>query len=574
MNRAVVAAALALVAAAPSPAALVAGSVRDQDGVPIAGASIRLIGSRLRTTTDADGTFVLDGTGTRVEIRCPYCRTTDVPVAPDGTVVAVIPRYNAVRKAQPTTEDLAHLPYADVASDFSLTPFVVLTRATGPAQRVALHDASVSGPGGVLAIDGVPAYDSAGGVPLYGTIPAHDALAIQSEPGSQAFRYGNLAIGGAYAVTTTGAGAVAEAGGDDAVRAGTQSANVQSGVGYDNASDGTGSERAAAQATLGLGQTQASFAVSSGSARDTDLSGSFSSFRFALQRTSGIDAYATLTADRGTNRYDELPYAFAERWSDVAFETGVRSIAPIAPFVTFAVSETHGSYAADARPLAFDGSLGQARAYGGVSASGSWYDVTLAQGIDSIAYATSSPQGYPESAQGRDQDVAVDLHPGRWAAQYSTSAGYAIDPFVSSYIANPVSPIDAMSQQKLSLGFGDDARVRAQALLAQTRDAGGDDDVGSGWNIAWQIAPQLSVRTWWLALRTASGRHANVGSSWLTWTPGALRVDLIYRRDLLNGAPDAHLDGDLSGPIARGLSWFVESEQRFGARSTAAGIRF
>jgi hypothetical protein len=570
MKRAVLAIVFVLTAAAPAPADLIAGSVRDQRGAPIAGASVALLGTNQRTTTDSEGTFALAGSRGNVQIRCAYCRTAVLPVASDGTVVAVIQRYDAVRLQQPDSADLAALPYARVESDLSLAPFVVLEQSRGPASSATLHDASVSTPGGLLVLDGIAAYDSVSAIPVFDSIPTHDATAIAAAPPSQGYAYGDLGTSGVFSVTTAGGDSSAQAGSNVAVRVGTSSESLQTSGAYARGDGGDQSSRATAQYDLTSGETRSRFVVTSGSDDDAGLSGSFSALQLHIERTQGIDSYATFTADRGT---DDAP-EFAQNWSDVQMSAGVRSDAAVAPFFEVSARDTHGWYASSLAQPYLAGTIDQARAYAGVTATGSWYAFTAAQGVDGVGYVTYTPDGYPSNAQGRDQSFNLDLHPGRWLLNISSTAGYAIEPLFDAYVTDVASPIDAMSQNMLAIGYGDQSRVRAQIVTAQTRSSSGIDDTANGVNVAWQLAPQISLRSWWLQTRTAAGAPEQSGSFWLTLTPGALRADVIWRRDILANAPDMHLDADISGPLTQHLQWFVNSERRVGVRSTNAGIRF
>jgi hypothetical protein len=67
-----------------------------------------------------------------------------------------------------------------------------------------------------------------------------------------------------------------------------------------------------------------------------------------------------------------------------------------------------------------------------------------------------------------------------------------------------------------------------------------------------------------------------VNAFWLTYdaTPGGLRLDAIYRQDLLDGAPFYHVDGDLSGPIANRLRWYAGVEDRARRTFLDVGLRF
>src|SRR5580698_6898042 len=80
--------------------ALVVGSVRDQHGAAIQGASVSgtpASGKAVTATTEADGTFALHGDGiAAVQITCRYCASTRFPVRMGEPVVAIIRRYDAL----------------------------------------------------------------------------------------------------------------------------------------------------------------------------------------------------------------------------------------------------------------------------------------------------------------------------------------------------------------------------------------------------------------------------------------------------------------------------------------------
>jgi hypothetical protein len=72
-----------------------------------------------------------------------------------------------------------------------------------------------------------------------------------------------------------------------------------------------------------------------------------------------------------------------------------------------------------------------------------------------------------------------------------------------------------------------------------------------------------------------NGNAPTVAALWLTYeTPSALRVDLLYRRDLLDALPFYHVDGAISGPIVDGLRWYAGAEDRMQRTFVDVGIRF
>jgi len=70
------------------------------------------------------------------------------------------------------------------------------------------------------------------------------------------------------------------------------------------------------------------------------------------------------------------------------------------------------------------------------------------------------------------------------------------------------------------------------------------------------------------------GEAPTCDALWLTYdATGALRADLIYRRDLLDFAPFYHVDGAISGPIANRLRWYAGAEDRMHRTFVDAGLR-
>jgi len=77
---------------------LITGAIRDQMGTPIAGASVQA--GAASVVTDAAGTFAVESAATSVVIRCAFCRSTAARVGSDGTVTAIVQRYQAPAQEQ------------------------------------------------------------------------------------------------------------------------------------------------------------------------------------------------------------------------------------------------------------------------------------------------------------------------------------------------------------------------------------------------------------------------------------------------------------------------------------------
>jgi hypothetical protein len=577
MNRLwLLALALFVLSAAPTP--LVVGSVRDQDGAPIAGARIQLLGGPgfPSTVTAPDGTFSIAGSGNAVQIRCDYCRPAEAPVAADGTVTAIVLRYDAIRFEGPSPSDLRALPYTHAESDVALTPFVVLEENTNPLVGTSLHDRSISTVGGLLVLDGVPDYNGTDGFTTYQTIAYQSAAGVNVDRASQGYEYGSIAQAGTYDVDTLG-GTTAIAGGTDAFE--TLAQNGFAG-GY-SAGPGDLRNRVAAQIPLVLPNASTQITLASGSANvvgnaENMLASAFSSLRLSYERTQGTDLYANFIADRGTDAYTAPHGGVDDIWSDVDANVGVRSHAVVAPFAEVDTRTTSGWYWSPAEAPYVAGTIDQTRAYAGVSANLPWSSANVAYGLDAIRYVNSYPDAVTAPVSGHDASASIDLHPSPlWDLQASTSSGYVLQTIFGYYLSDSgYPPSNALSTNEVDLTLYDLHRVRVGLTSFETRSVSGIADTSSGAELAWQIAPAISLRTWWLDVHPHSGSAQTVGSAWLSAQTGAMRIDLIWQRDLLDLAADMHLDGSISGPIGVRTRWFAESEQFNRARSTNVGVRF
>jgi hypothetical protein len=109
----------------------------------------------------------------------------------------------------------------------------------------------------------------------------------------------------------------------------------------------------------------------------------------------------------------------------------------------------------------------------------------------------------------------------------------------------------------------------------------------AGASIVWQVSPQIALRAWTLHVEDTSVPYAAVfrfgaapqpatpASLWLTYgNANALRIDAIWRRDLLDYLPQAHLDTSVSAPLAGSIRWFAGEERRAGTTYVTAGLRY
>ena len=593
--------ALVLLGASSAPVSLVAGAVRDQAGAPIAGAVVSVPGRKIVTSTGPDGTFALEAPGvTVVRIGCRFCRSVDVPVAADGTVVAIVRRYTALAARGPSRDDVAALPYAHVESDIALTPFVQLENSSTILPGPQLSDRGSQRGGGLVLDAGAPDYDVvANGSPFY-TIPDRYVQAFSVAPQSDAYLYGDLADGGTFVLdpSSEGRDAAVTSGTDTAFRvaASTGVANVAAGFSRDEDERRQSVDASllapVADGTVGVDASFADgrYALDPRNAIWT----SYGVLHASYERTRDVTVRADAFADRGTYREYSRGSPLSTEWSDAGASVTVRSNAAIAPFLTAAVRSSTGYY--DAIPFGiarFGSSVAQQQITAGVHASTATLDVLAAFGVhgaqyDGGVYGLKFPASATMTAPVLRVRYAPDAH---WALTASASGGFEIPTLLARYSIEPPGDaiyVDRDATTEGTLEWTDGARLRLAATALRRNVRGLDTGTigAAGLSGTYQIAPDIAVRAWWMRsspfATTAPGfrfgarpRPADTGSAWITYeNPDALRVDAIWRQDLIDYLPDAHFDAAISGPLARDLRWFVGSERRYGERYTDVGLRF
>ncbi len=189
-----------LVAPAGAQVTLVVGSVRDQHGAAIEGASVIAVDPRGVSSvvkTDPSGTFALPAGGAvRVTVACRYCESRTFSVVADQPVVAIVRRFDALFDDSPSPRDLANLPYAHVESAMALRPFTLLRQTTGVLPGSQLSDRGLAPANALLVDAGVPNYDVVLGTTPYDTIPAaYEQTGLVATP-ADAFLYGDQAGSG------------------------------------------------------------------------------------------------------------------------------------------------------------------------------------------------------------------------------------------------------------------------------------------------------------------------------------------------------------------------------------------
>ena len=612
MNRTIHAAAALLpvmLVAMPARAAapLVVGSVRDQHGAAIAGATVTgqmPDGSHPTTTTDASGTFALHADGVvAVVVSCRYCRTTRVATLSGEPVVAIVRQYDALAADVPTPGDLENLPYANVESSVALRPFTLLAQTSGPYPGSTLSDRGLSATGSLLIDNGVPNYDITSGLSPYGLIPANYEQSAVVRNAAYAFLYGNQAEGGTVQLDPFLGGTnwqVATLGSDTIARAqiGTDASSIALGTFSNNEES---RQRTDLFETWPLGADQ-SVTAGGGTEQgrqwepDSTLAQSFSFANATFSDPRALNLSISAIVDRGDYALTEGEYPVSNIWSDSELSAGIHTTGPVAGFADAVVRTSSGIYDQQALPNGLPrlgATSAQTHVDAGLVASGNDYDVVAGVGAFWIGYSggimgTSNPANTSlvvPSLQAR-------LFPrGRWSLGLQQSSSFSLPTLIeqSLYTGGRPQPVQ-IERNSLSAGtltYTDNSRLSLSFEEASQTVAGRWPGTvsSSGLSATWQVAPAIALRAWTMHVTDTAalyggglpyaGMSPTVNALWLTYdATGAVRADVIYRRDLLDSLPYYHVDGAISGPITRGLRWYAGAEDRMQRTFVNVGIRF
>lgn len=584
---------------------LVVGSVRDQRGVPVAGARVTAAtpaGPR-SIATEADGTFALPAGGaTSVTVTCRFCAAATVASVPGEPVVVIVARYAALNDASPSSEDVAALPYGDVESAIALRPFTLLRQTTHYYPGSQLSDRGLL-PAGALVVDaGVPDYDIVFGSSSYATIPSHYESGTDVRSASDAFLYGDQAGSGIVTLDPFGSGGSGVAlYGSDSIFHATSEENGN-GFAIGSSSNWQDSrQRADGELTLPLSGAQ-SVRLGAGSSQGYQYQPSAyrasANFSYADATFDDvaptIDLYANAVYDRGdyAARFDDSP--LTDVWSDGQLSAGVRTRGPVSVFADVASRISTGIY--DAQSVGaprIGAALQQNRVDAGVTATGSFYDATAGVGAFDFNYSGGTG-GYSSPSHGTllTPSLHVDLFPqSKFGATFEAADSFDLPTlwqqyaFDENYGMNTYDRADLYSAQ---LTYTDERRVRVswEEAWQFVRGFANGQVTSSGVSATWQVAPTVSLRTWTMVASNSaaasgqtpylpSGTQPSVGAVWLTYqNGGAVRFDAIYRKDVLDGAPFYHFDGDVSGPISSTLRWYAGVEDRLASTRVDAGLQF
>ena len=586
----------ALLAAAPTP--LVVGSVRDQYGLPISGA--RVAANSVSARTDAQGTFALEAANVRqITVTCAYCAPVTLAVTPDEPVVALVRRYDALSQETPSDRDAASVPYAHAESIAALKPFSVLENSSHALPGPQISDRGTSSRGALVSDNGIPLYDIASNQSPFVAFPAYAAQRVSWLPPSDAFLYGDLAGGGTVLTQTHAADAwsgVAAAGSSSAVRAG-QTFEDAAWSAADSHQENDDRMRADASLRVPLGDD--AFDVSAIAARDRFApafqqlvtSDSGLAFTYTSMRQNRVSA--SITADGGGYEGTTPSLDYYAKWSDVQAQAGVTTTTPIQFFADAGVRASSGYYWTSAASLPLTaGTVAQTRVDMGAQTAGDRYSARLGFGAFDLRYAGGSAGARSVLDGGMIApsfagSYAFDAH---WTLEVQAAESFALPTILEAFVYPAETSRLTFDRNLLfaqTLSYGDLRRFRAAVTTLSERVSGLDNGTihSAGISASWQIAPALSLRAWMLRDNDftqpyeavyrfgARPRPSTVGSYWLTYESAGVRIDALYRRDLLDYGADPHFDASVSAPISRSLRIFGATERRAGIRTVTLGLR-
>lgn len=596
MNRPLLALLLpGLLAAVPTP--LVVGSVRDQDGAAVAGARVRA-GATV-AQTDADGTFALRAANVRrVTISCAYCEPLVLPVTPEEPVVALVHRYDALAEDSPSERDVASVPYAHAESIAALRPFSVLESTAHALPGPQLSDRGLAPRGMLVLADGIPAYDVATNQSPFVAFPDYAVQHVTWSPPSDAFSYGDLAGGGTLFAQTNGVqpGALLAAGSSRALRAAQTFAN---GAWSITGSRDRDDARARAGAFLRVPVSDdalfftaaASADRSSRAAQHLDSSNDGIRAEYVRVRTNRVDA--SLSADAGGYDGSAARFTYSARWSDARAQAQIATQTRIQLFAGAGLRSSSGSYTTSGgAPPATAGAIAQTQIFAGARTAGERYAAQLGVGAFGMQYAggaggAAAAFGGAAVLPSFSGSYSFDPH---WTLNVQAGGSFTLPTILEAFV-HPSETAALLFDRSFSLvqtiDYGDLRRFRASLTSAAETMSGLDRGTihAAGVSAAWQVAPQLSLRAWLLRDDDRTQPYetvyrfgtvpasATVSSYWLTYETRDLRLDAIYRCDLLDYAENPHLDFSVSTPLGGRFTIFGASERYAGIRSFRIGLR-
>jgi len=564
--------------AAGSAAALLVGNVRDTDGAPVVGASVRAIapsGVVVGTgRTDAVGTFAITLAiqATTLTVECRYCRGQSVRLDGDAPVAVIVTRFAALRKDVPDARDIAALPYGRIGDVVGLIPFTL------PADG-QISDRGLERGHALILDDGAPVYALATGASGLDDYPDRYVRQITLLGPSRAFRYGSYAGGGTFALDHLASGDdfdSLDAGGDTSFNVRTHRFGIVPSLGE---SDGDGSRRRRADidwqtpfagGALRVGATTASQDVAqTGDSSDRNVQLTRIEYATASRRYTTSASFTTSNiSERDVIALDGLD-STAIRSSDVVADFRIEHPATITLAAGAVSVHQTGSYAepADGSGLGsllvgrFEDDVAYVEAHAGDELRSYTAGLSVSRLIEETAL--------DGSAHGATAFALLPSLEGRtslghdFGLRLGASSSLRVPTLLESD-ATPAAP-DVLNLERgrlyeAALTYDTSRRMHAEAIAFQENlnGLGSRTLRGVGASVVWQVAPLMSLRVWSLRDDAPQERNPPYGAlpvqnrqvGWATYdNPRGIRIDAIVHRDLASRAI-MNVDGDLLAPLA------------------------
>jgi hypothetical protein len=522
-----------------------------------------------------------------------------VAVSPGEPIVAIVRRYDALAQQAPASRDIASLPYSHAESIAALRPFTVLENSSHPLPGPQISYLGTSSRGALLLENGIPLYDVATNQSPFAAFPAYSAQDIAWLPPSDAFTYGDMAGGGTVLADTFGSApwnGLGIAGGGNALQGGQATQNAAWSSSLASRPD---DNRAGADALFRVpfGDNAIDFTALAAQDRyaydGQHLNTSDTGFRFDYTSVRENRVNASIVADGGGYDGASVPVGYSSKWSDVQVDAGVTTMTRIQFFTDAGVRTSSGAYWTSTNVLPVTaGAIAQTRVDMGAQTAGDRYSFKIGLGAFEAHYAGGAAGANRPLDGGLVTpsffgSYAFDPH---WTLQMQAAQTFALPTILEAFVYPLDGPTLAFDRNTLftqTLTYSDLARFQASVTDMSEIVHGLDTGTvhSAGVSAAWQIAPDLSLRAWLLRENDFTQPYeavyrfgvrpqpATVQSYWFTYESSGVRVDAIYRRDLLDYRIDPHFDASISAPLTPQWRVYGATERLSGTRTYSFGLR-
>lgn len=584
---------------------LVVGSVRDSLGNPIIAAAVTARsadGSSLATVkTDASGTFALPGDSAArdVSISCRFCRSVTAHIPPNGPVVVIVKRYQALLNDALSQNDISALPYSHVEEALALKPFTVLRESQTVLPGPSVSDRGLGTGNSLILESGVPVYDVTSGNSSFYDFPARWAGALETHAPSSAFSYGDQAGAGTISIASSNdePGRAAASAGDDAGILFVGHSGISETSFGESASARDNVLRLDSSAIKRYNNTNLRYDIAGAQTvlRDNgdDLRRHVFLGRLGYVRNfEKYDVLAEFSSDRGAFTSNSFYSKISDQWSNINTGIRIETKGTVSLFAGARLRRSNGSYEHYAGLFSeLRGRIQHEVLYAGARTSGQRIDAFAGLGLDHVAYSGgingTSTDHVSDILATPSLNTTLQLGK-RFSGRLDAVSSFRLPTLFERYGEAPTDTLiyNRNSSYSGTVQFTDSARIRAQVTAFRQVSHGLTNGAlqGAGAAVAWQITPLISLRGWLLRLddRTTPynqlpstpARAQTVGATWLTYeNNGRLRIDMIDRRNLIGNVAENNIDGAMSVPVTDRSELFLATDRRHQVRYWNLGLR-